>query len=120
MGASVSAYWPGIEEELTEEQLDSQPGFFNDSKAWGNWMAEREYEPHAIEAIRKLNADAILTYTTHGVKVELCFARAQDQRGAGGDGARNRPCLKTGRAFGSDRFHFHWGMRRGAAEKWGE
>ena len=51
MGASVSAYWPGIEEELTEEQLDSQPGFFNDSKAWGNWMAEREYEPRAMDLL---------------------------------------------------------------------
>jgi hypothetical protein len=70
MGASVNAYWPGIEEELTEEQLDSQPGFYNDSKAWGNWMADREYEPHTTEAIRKLKADAILTFTTNGVKDE--------------------------------------------------
>ena len=70
MGASVNAYWPGIEEELTEEQLDSQPGFYNDSKAWGNWIADREYEPRTIEAIRKLKADAILTFTTNGVKDE--------------------------------------------------
>ena len=38
MGASIVAYWPGI----TEEQIDTQPGFTNDDRAWGNWMAERE------------------------------------------------------------------------------
>jgi hypothetical protein len=70
MGASVNPYWPGKEEELTEEQLDSCPGFHNGSKPWGNWMVEREYEPRAIEVIRKLNADAILTSTTNGVKDE--------------------------------------------------
>ena len=62
MGASVIAYWPG----MTEQQLDSQPGFFNDDKAWGNWMAERE-EDHAVyEAIRKLKAEAILTCKIDG------------------------------------------------------
>jgi hypothetical protein len=70
MGASVNVYWPGIEEELTKEQLESSPDFFNDSKAWGNWMAEREMEPRAIEAIRKLKADAILSHTTDGMKHE--------------------------------------------------
>ncbi len=70
MGASVSPYWPGMEEELTEEQLDSQPGFFNDSKAWGNWMADRYSEPRAIEAIRKLNAEAILSFITNGIEEE--------------------------------------------------
>jgi hypothetical protein len=66
MGASVNAYWPGI----TEEQLESQPGFYNDDKAWGDFMAERENEPEALEAIQKLNAAAILTYTTDGVADE--------------------------------------------------
>ena len=62
MGASVVAYWPGI----TEEQLDSQPGFRNDDRAWGNWMAEREGNLAVYDAIRKLNADAILTVKTDG------------------------------------------------------
>jgi hypothetical protein len=62
MGASVTAYWPGI----TEEQYDSQPGFFNDDRAWGNWMAEREGDPAVSEAIRRLNAEAILTCKTDG------------------------------------------------------
>ena len=66
MGASVAAYWPGI----TEEQLESQPGFYNDDKAWGDFMAERENEPEALEAIEKLKAAAILTYTTDGVADE--------------------------------------------------
>jgi hypothetical protein len=66
MGASVIAYWPGI----TEEQIESQPGFYNDDKAWGNWMAEREDEPEVLNAIRRLGAEAILTYTTEGMEDE--------------------------------------------------
>ncbi len=66
MGASVNAYWPGI----TEEQLESQPGFYNDDKAWGDFMAERENEPEVLKAIKKLNAGALLTYTTDGVADE--------------------------------------------------
>ena len=66
MGASVVAYWPGI----TDEQLESQPGFYNDDKAWGNWMAEREGEPEVLNAIKSLGADAILTYTTDGMEDE--------------------------------------------------
>jgi hypothetical protein len=62
MGASVIVYWPG----MTEEQIDSQPGFSNDDKAWGNWMAEREDDPAVIAAIRKLKAEAILTLKTDG------------------------------------------------------
>lgn len=45
MGASVIAYWPGI----TKEQRDSSPDFWNDHKAYGNWMANREEEPAAME-----------------------------------------------------------------------
>jgi hypothetical protein len=66
MGASVMAYWPGI----TEDQLESQPGFYNDDKAWGNWMAEREDEPEVLNVIKKLGAAAILTYTTDGLEDE--------------------------------------------------
>jgi hypothetical protein len=62
MGASVIATWPGI----SEQQLDSQPGFFNDDEAWGNWMAEREDDPAVIAAIRTLKAEAILTLKTDG------------------------------------------------------
>ncbi len=66
MGASIVAYCPGI----TDEQLESQPGFYNDDKAWGDFMAERENEPEVLEAIKKLDAGAILTYTTEGVDDE--------------------------------------------------
>jgi hypothetical protein len=62
MGASVNAYWPG----MTEAQLESQPGFRNDDKQWGNWMAEREDDPAVPDAIRSLNAQAILTCKTDG------------------------------------------------------
>lgn len=66
MGASVNAYWPGI----SEGQRESQPGFYNDDKAWGDFMAEREKEPEVMEAIEKLNAGALLTFTTDGVEDE--------------------------------------------------
>ena len=62
MGATVIAYWPGI----TEKQYDSQPGFRQDDRAWGNWMAEREGEPEVLRAIVDLGAAAILTATTDG------------------------------------------------------
>jgi hypothetical protein len=62
MGASVVAYWPGI----TDEQIESMPGFRNDDKAWGNWMADREDHPQAIEAIKRLDAGAILSFKTDG------------------------------------------------------
>ena len=62
MGASIIAYWPGI----TEQQIDAQPGFFNDDKAWGNWMAERDDDPAVLAAIRTLKAEAILTLKTDG------------------------------------------------------
>ena len=66
MGASITAYWPGI----TEEQLESQPGFYNDDRAWGNFMAEREGEPGVLEAFKRLNVAALLTHTTDGMEDE--------------------------------------------------
>lgn len=66
MGASVNAYRPGI----TEEQRRGEPGFRNDCKSWGNWMAEREGEPAVYEAPGRLDAEALLTYTTDGVEDE--------------------------------------------------
>ncbi len=63
MGASVSVYWPGI----TNEQTDAQPGFWNDDKAWGNWMAEREHHDDVKQAMRDLGVAELLTFTTEGV-----------------------------------------------------
>jgi hypothetical protein len=64
MGASVVGYWPGI----TEEELEDQPGFWNDCKAWGNWMAERENAPEVKRTIVEIGAAPILTFTTDGVE----------------------------------------------------
>lgn len=61
MGASINAYWPGI----TEHQLESQPGFWNDDRAWGNFMAEGEDQAMQA-AVRRLGAEAILTIKTDG------------------------------------------------------
>lgn len=62
MGASVTAYWPG----MTDEQSDAAPGFWNDDKAWADWMAERDEDASALAAVRKLGAEAILTVKTDG------------------------------------------------------
>ena len=62
MGATVNVYWPGI----TEEQSESQPGFYNDDKPWGDWMAIREEVPATLAAIRGLGAEAILSLKTDG------------------------------------------------------
>jgi hypothetical protein len=62
MGATVIAYWPG----MTEDQAEAQPGFYNDDRAWGNWMAERDGDPAVSDAIRRLKAEAILTVKTDG------------------------------------------------------
>ena len=60
MGATVIGYFPG----MTDEQLESQPGFWNDCKAWGNWMAECENELAMVEAVKKLGTASILTFKT--------------------------------------------------------
>ncbi len=90
------AYWPGI----TEEQLESQPGFWNDEKAWGDWMAEREDEPDVLEAIRSLGAGAILTYKTDGMDdSDVDWVTPRDLR----DAAQTlRDAIKEGRP-GMDR-----------------
>src|SRR5215212_6072054 len=64
MGASVIAYWPGI----TEEQIDGQPGFWNDCKAWGDFMAERETDPDVLRIIGELGVAPLLTFTTDGME----------------------------------------------------
>jgi hypothetical protein len=62
MGASIVAYWPG----QTNEQWETMPGFRNDDKAFSNWMAAREEDDEVLEAVKRLNADAILTMKTDG------------------------------------------------------
>ena len=62
VGASVIAYWPG----LRRDQMDTMPGFTNDDRAWGNWMAEREADDDVLNAVKTLKADAILTVKTDG------------------------------------------------------
>jgi hypothetical protein len=57
------AYWVGI----TEEQVESQPGFWNDCKAWGDWMAERVEHQDVLHAMKRLGVSALLTFTTAGI-----------------------------------------------------
>ena len=66
MGASIVVYWPGI----TEEQLDAQPSFWQDDRAWANFMAELDSATATVQAIQMLKADAILTHKTDGVEDE--------------------------------------------------
>jgi hypothetical protein len=79
LGASVIAYFPG----MTEEQLETQPGFYNDDRAWANWMAECEDEPAMLDAVRRLSAQAILTYKTDPMEDdEVEFVTPQQLRDA--------------------------------------
>jgi hypothetical protein len=90
MSASVIVYWPGI----TAQQIDAQPGFFNDDKAWGNWMAEREDDPALSDAIRELKAEAILTCKTDGWEDDdVTWVSPQELRDAV---ARLREALQRG------------------------
>lgn len=90
MGASVIAYWPGI----TEEQLESQPDFYNDCNAWGNWMAERETEPAVFNALKKLRVDALLTCMTDGMQEEeVVWVTPQELRDAA---IRLREAIRSG------------------------
>ncbi len=67
MGASVNGFWRGI----TDEQLESQFGFDNDCKAWGNWMANRLDHEEVINTLYELELEALLTHTTEGMEVEV-------------------------------------------------
>jgi hypothetical protein len=60
MGASVIGYFPGV----TEEQLDLQEGFWNDDRAWANFMVECEKDPGILKAVKALNAEPIMTFKT--------------------------------------------------------
>ena len=71
-GRISNRVWPGI----TEEQLESQPGFEHDDRAWGNWMAEREDEPAVHDAIRKL---VVCPREDDGFRVQPLGCRLRDQ-----------------------------------------
>ncbi len=64
MGASVFAYWPGI----TEKQLKSQPGFTNDCKAWGNFVADLLASKKATAEVERAGAMALFTFRTQGLE----------------------------------------------------
>src|SRR5829696_1793942 len=66
MGASIIAYFPGV----TDDQVDLQEGFWNDDKAWANFMVEQEKDPAILEAVKKLNAEAIMTFKTEEMEDE--------------------------------------------------
>lgn len=79
MGASVIAYWPHI----TAQQIEAQPGFWNDDRAWGNWMAEREGNAAIASALQHLGSEALLTYKTDGMDDEdVHWVRPKDLRDA--------------------------------------
>ncbi len=63
MAATIIAYWPGI----TDEQIDGQPGFWNDYQAFAGWIAEMSEEPNAIQVLDNLGVAPVLTYTTEGM-----------------------------------------------------
>lgn len=63
MGASILAYWPGI----GEDQLESQPGFYNDYGPWASWTVRRQVESKVAQQLKALNLEVLDTFTTEGV-----------------------------------------------------
>ncbi len=64
MGATIVGFWPG----MTQQQMEDQPGFFQDCKAWGDWMAQRYRHPEIIALHKSLGVEALLSHTTEGTK----------------------------------------------------
>ena len=91
MSATVIAYWP----DISEEQLESQTGFYNDCNAWGNWMAERENTPEVLKAIKALQVEAILTATTEGLKDDEVYWVTPKQLGEAAE--KLRKAVELGR-----------------------
>jgi hypothetical protein len=69
MGASIFAYWPGI----TDEQIESQPGFANDDHDWATWMAEGLTEPDVVAVLERMGTLPLATMTTEGVSDEEVY-----------------------------------------------
>ncbi|HUO08818.1 MAG TPA: hypothetical protein VM008_10995 [Phycisphaerae bacterium] len=63
MGASVVGIWKGI----TQDQLADQPSFYNDCKAWGDWMAERYNHPELLALHKRLGIEPLLSHATEGM-----------------------------------------------------
>jgi hypothetical protein len=78
MGASVAGFWQG----MTRAQLDSHPCFSNDCKAWGEWMVERYKHPAIIALHKSLGVDALLSFTSAGIKL---YERRTEETVAGVD-----------------------------------
>ncbi len=75
MGASVIGYC----KNMTDDLLENQPGFQNDCKAWGDWMAERENQEDVLELLSKLGFKALLTFMTDGIEEEeVDWVKPQD------------------------------------------
>jgi hypothetical protein len=64
MGASVVAYWPNI----TGEDLESQPGFYNGPDAWAGWAVARASDAKLLQRLKNLGLGAISTFATSGVE----------------------------------------------------
>ena len=60
MAGTAIAYWPGI----TEEQIASQPPFWDDGHAWAEWIAALEAEPDSARTLVELGAGALLSVST--------------------------------------------------------
>ena len=66
MAATAIAYWLGI----TDQQLESQPPFYNSGYSWAEWLAALQEEPSATQSLTSLGAGALLTAMTDGMSDE--------------------------------------------------
>ena len=66
MAATVLAYWPA----MSSEQMSHQPAFpSNDCAAWASWVLEMQKQENQT-VLRKEGLEALLSFTTEGIKDE--------------------------------------------------
>lgn len=93
MGASVIGLWP----DITDDQLEDQPGFFNDTNAWGAWMAARMERPAILELHKALGVEPLLSYTTEGIEESATNWVTPDQMAAAATRLRDMVLAKDPR-----------------------
>jgi hypothetical protein len=82
---------------MTDEQLADQPGFYNDCKAWGDWMATRYEHPDVIALHSELHLDPLLSHTTEGMSESEVSWVSPAQLAAAANHLRDRVLAKDPR-----------------------
>ncbi len=66
MGATILVHWPGA----TPEEAEGGTGFFNDDRAWANWLVNVLEDAAAVTTLERLGARALLCFTSDDVDAD--------------------------------------------------